>query len=567
MKSKKEKQAVVEKIDKLVNRTISKKTPGCALAIIHQGKPILAKGFGLANLETDTPITATTSFYLASLAKQFTGMGIALLVEKGQLTLKENIRTYLPELPEYCEQVTVEHLLHQQSGLVDYIRLFFFMGLGDNQEMDCYTNAEVFNLILRQKKLRFVPGDTHEYSNTNYFLLAKIIERVANQSFNQFIQSLLFNPLKMHHSFFLESSSQLINQRAIGYKLQKESKYSINTTRSSISGGSGLISTLEDFIKWNANIVDNHLGKNRTKIIELLSSTKALNDGTEQHYGYGLIIDDYKGLKHIHHTGQFAALKSTYHHFPDQELSVILFSNLESFAITQRALEISDLFLSDYLEIDLGLTAVEKTIEESKKQALINLPREKLTTFCGIYRSLKSNLYVTFVEKDGKLLFYVPDKACIKAVYEPITEYRFKLTSRGTSEILPSPFIEFQKKSESTDLIFIYSEEIKSTYRKFLPNKLTSQSKQEYSGKYYCQALDCFFGIQLINNSFFLKLPNTKIVSLYFIDKDEFVRNFDWLVFQRDKQNKIKGFFIYDFNSRLQPANKQGIFCQKIEVK
>jgi len=571
MSNKKNNLTLSEKVDKLISIKITDSTPGCGILVLHDGKIIYKKGFGLANLTENSYFSSKTSFYVASLAKQFTGMCIALLIERGKLNLEDDVRKYLADFPKFEQQIKIKHLVHHMSGLEEYIQVFFKLGYSVNQELDHYTDEDAWNVIVQQKKLKFEPGIEYSYTNTNYFILGKIIEVVTKQDFRSFVKEELFEKLKMHNTFFLTSSSQKIPNNAIGYKKSSLNEFEIYTTLQSITAASGLITTLEDFSKWEINFHNNQLGNDKYKIIRTILQNGKLYNGNMTNYGFGLMIKKHYNLQHIMHAGQFASLSSVTHRFPDQKLSVVLFTNNGSLDYIGLGLEIANLFLSDVLEIKFESEKQEEQVDSTQEKGneeIILLSKEKVRRFEGLYRSMKSQLIVSFEESNGKLLFFVPTKECERDVYYPISETEFVLEERGTSKkVAPPPKIEFKidENDESTiNLFFIYSEEVKNQYVKQQPESLTEETIEDYTGCYYSKRLNATITILEKNQSLIFKNPLGKEISLYYVALNEFIKPFDKIMFNRNPQGKIVDFLISSMFDIIQPNQNLGIRFEKL---
>lgn len=168
--------------------------PGTAVLIVKDGETVLNKGYGLANIEHNIPNSPTTVFDIGSVSKLFTGYAISLLIEQGELSPSDDIRKYLPELPDYGHVITIDHLLHHNSGIPNYIRLIFEAGWSFN---DRITSQHLLRLAYKQKQLDFVPGEKYQYSNTGYLFLAAIVEKVSGVSFRKWTQQSIFEPLEM----------------------------------------------------------------------------------------------------------------------------------------------------------------------------------------------------------------------------------------------------------------------------------------------------------------------------------------------------------------------------------
>jgi len=274
-------------------------SPGFAVGIIYDTNVVLSKGFGQAPLEYFSPITSDTVFDVGSIAKQFVGMVIALLEEDGQLSISDKIQKYLPEFPDYAQEITLANLLYHTSGIRNYTVLAYYM-MGYH-ESDAITKGEVYDLLLRLRSLNFKPGERWEYSDSNYFLLAEIVERITGKSMNNYAQEAVFHPLDMHNTLFRECHSQVIRNRAISYvnhpiafrspylyRNQQETSGSFHTLISNYEhvGAEGLFTTLDDLFKWDRNFLCNSLGKGKSNLVE-----RVLSPGVRINEDIGLVLE------------------------------------------------------------------------------------------------------------------------------------------------------------------------------------------------------------------------------------------------------------------------------------
>jgi CubicO group peptidase (beta-lactamase class C family) len=203
-----------EKIDALFLEWNSPERPGCSIGVVERGALVFARGYGMADLELAVPISPASVFDIGSIAKQFTAAAIALLVIDGKVGFDDDIRRFLPELPEYAKTVTVRHLLHHRGGLKDYIDPLL---AGGADYADVTTAAEALAVIVRERKTHFPAGERYEYSNTGYFLLGLIVERAAGTTLARFAAQRLFAPLGMHATLYRDDHTQTVKNRATGY--------------------------------------------------------------------------------------------------------------------------------------------------------------------------------------------------------------------------------------------------------------------------------------------------------------------------------------------------------------
>ena len=189
-------------------------TPGVVLAVIQNGEFVHHRGYGSANLEYEVPITSSTVFDAGSITKQFTGMAVAMLIHQGKIALDDDIRQYLPEVPDFGNPILIRHLAHHTSGLRDWICA---LGLAGWRIDDTMTTQDVLTMVKYQKELDFKPGTEFDYCNTGYTLLAEIISRVESEPFPQWISANILSPLGMVQTCIADSLSRLINNRANSY--------------------------------------------------------------------------------------------------------------------------------------------------------------------------------------------------------------------------------------------------------------------------------------------------------------------------------------------------------------
>ncbi|MFQ5628604.1 MAG: serine hydrolase domain-containing protein, partial [bacterium] len=255
------------KVDQIFADWDKPDSPGCALAVIQDGKTVYSRGYGMADLEHDIPISPQTVFYIGSTSKQFVTFSIALLAEQGKLGLDDNIRKYLPEFPDYGQPITIRHLIHHTSGIRDYLTLWSLAG---RNYLDYMPEDVVLDMICRQKELNFSPGEQHLYSNSCYFLLAVIVERASGQSLREYADKHIFKPLAMKNTHFHDNNKHIIKKRAYGYAPGKIGGFDQLIMRFDLVGSGGLYTCVEDLYLWDQNFYHNKLGKGGQEIIDLM---------------------------------------------------------------------------------------------------------------------------------------------------------------------------------------------------------------------------------------------------------------------------------------------------------
>lgn len=334
---------LTDRVDELFAGWDKADSPGCSLAVIQNGEIIYKRGYGMADLERNVPLSPASVFDIGSMGKQFMAMVIAILARQGALSLADSIRKHIPEMPAYAQPVTIGHLIHHLSGLRDYTTLMYFAGM---RFENFYYEEEILDLICRQNNFDNRPGEEYQYSNTNYFLLGVIAKRVSRKSLPALFQAYILDPLGMKATSFNDDVGRIIKNRATGYAPQ-EAGY---RNEMSFSGGFGdgmILTTVEDLFLWDQNFYQNKLGDYGNELIEEMLTPGVLNNGEQVNYGFGLWFDEYKGLRRIGHAGGWAGYRSDFIQFPAQKFSVICLANLSSIAPWQLSERVADIYLAD----------------------------------------------------------------------------------------------------------------------------------------------------------------------------------------------------------------------------
>ncbi|GAB3015292.1 serine hydrolase domain-containing protein [Bowmanella dokdonensis] len=324
-------------------------TPGMAVAIVKNGEILFRKGYGLANLEYDIPITAQTVFNVGSVSKQFTAFAIYLLAEQGKLSLDDDIRHYLPEMPDFGKPITIKHLCYHTSGLKEPLALLSFAGW----RMDDYISmAQVIQLLSRQTSLNFETGTAFRYSNANYVLLAEIVARVSGESFADFTRKNIFEPLGMQQSQFYDDNERLIKNRAYSYDFE-DGEFKKEKLNAAYVGSTALYTTAEDLAKWNANFYDPKVGSQG--LLEKFNALATLDDGTPAllsaelniQHAKGQFYRHYRGIETYIHTGGDAFFRSFFGRFPGEDLSIIVLSNSPHFVAFPTGIKLLEILVGD----------------------------------------------------------------------------------------------------------------------------------------------------------------------------------------------------------------------------
>ena len=387
-------------VDELFAEWDGEISPGAAVGIFMDGRIIYSKGYGVANLDYDIPITPQSVLRIGSISKQFIAMCIAILTEQGKLSFDDDIRTYLPEMPDYGNQITIRHLLHHTSGIREYLALVNLIGKPEGSVFG-YTTQELVELLSRQQKLNFEPGSQFSYTNSGYFLLAEIVTRVSGMKASAFAQENIFEPLGMTQTRFYDNPNAIIRNQAFGYSPKRDGGYRLDILRSDVIGDLGVITTVEDFLHWDNNFYENKLGAGTSDLITMMFTRGRTNSGEELSYALGLEFDSYRGLKTMSHGGSAVGYVAEFLQFPEQKFSIVILSNLSSFSPGRIARQVADLYLADQFSEPQASDERDRTRPDTPE------PVERLTpeleVFTGDFYSEELDFVYSFMVEGSSL--------------------------------------------------------------------------------------------------------------------------------------------------------------------
>ncbi len=487
--------SLTERVDQLFVSWDKPDSPGCALGIIQNGTLIYARGYGMANLEYNIPITAKSIFRIGSTSKQFAAMCLALLEEEGKLSVDDSIRKYLPQMPDYAEEITIRHLILHTSGIRDYLTL---AAIGGIREDDYYTDQEVVDLLARQKELNFKPGEEHLYSNSGYFLLSQIVKAASGKSLREYAEEKIFQPLGMRHSHFHDDHTEIVKNRATGYAPKKGGGFVISMTTLPMTGDGGVFTSVEDLFLWDQNFYANKLGNSGQALIDKLQTPGVLNNGKKLDYAFGLNVEDYKGLRMVGHGGAFVGFRADMIRFPEQKFSVICLANLSTFNPSVMARKVADIYLEGQFREKSEET--QKAVPEKAK--IIDLSESALKAKTGNYYDRDRDVLWTVVFKKDQL-----------QVQAPFTRFKISPVSptRFIAEDLPFNLeVEFEKNEETqTFVLYAWTEGKKQgMYESIEVAEPTPEELEVYVGEYYSEELDAAYFLGLKNGKLFLRHQN-----------------------------------------------------------
>ncbi|MEO8677875.1 MAG: serine hydrolase domain-containing protein [Vicinamibacterales bacterium] len=368
----------------------STSTPGCAVGVAVDGKPVLTKAYGMADLEHDVRNLPDTIFEAGSVSKQFTAAAILLLAKDGKLSLDDPARKYIPELPDYGTPLTIRHMLHHQSGLRDWGSVEAIAGWPRTTRE--YTHDHVLDIVSRQEALNFKPGTQYSYSNTGFNLAAIIVSRVSGMPFADFTAQRIFTPLGMRHTSWRDDHTRIVKGRSVAYSASGDG-FHTEMPFENVYGNGGLLTTVGDLLKWNENFDRPVVGD--AALVAQEQEPGKFADGHEGSYAFGLMVGNFRGLRKVDHSGSTAGYRAHLSRFPDEHTSVAVLCNVSSGNATGSANAVAEIYLAGKLK------PAPPPIEPDFTPPAVLLPAATLNEYAGNYWSDEAEVMFTIVvDKD-----------------------------------------------------------------------------------------------------------------------------------------------------------------------
>ncbi|HSK17800.1 MAG TPA: serine hydrolase domain-containing protein [Longimicrobiales bacterium] len=314
--------AMTAPVDAIFAQWDSTGSAGCAVGVARDGRTVLARAYGMADLEHGIRNTPATIFESGSLAKQFTAAAIALLALDGKLSLDDDVRRYVSELPDYGQTITIRHLLTHTSGLRDWGSVAAIAGWG--RDVRTHTHDHVLDILSRQRTLNFTPGTEYSYSNSGYNLLAIIVDRVSGMPFAEFSRTRIFEPLGLENTQWRDDYRRIVPGRSSAYAM-RGGTWVIDRPIENVHGNGGLLTTIEDLLTWNEALATGTLGG--PAFVQMMHQRGVLNNGRSIDYAAGLFVTSLDDVPEVSHTGSTAGYRAFLARYPDQHLDVAVLCN------------------------------------------------------------------------------------------------------------------------------------------------------------------------------------------------------------------------------------------------
>ena len=514
-----------EQVDKLfekMDRTIS---PGCAVAAMRDGKILYQRGYGMADLDHNVPITADTVFHVASMSQQFTAAAILMLAQERKLSLDDEVRKYVPELPDFGAHVTLRQLVHHTSGLRDQWEL---LGLaGWRYSLDLITDDDVLSIMSRQKDLNFPPGSKYMYSNTGYTLLAQVVKRVSGHSFREFTTSRIFQPLGMRNTHFRDDHAEIVKNMAYGYVPAKDT-FRISITNFDTVGATSLLTTVEDLALWDENFYNPRVGG--PEMIRQMLERGKLGDGEQLDYAFGLVIGKHRGLATVDHAGGDAGYRSDMIRFPDQHFTAVCLCNRADSNPSELTLQVAEIYLAK------EMTAADKV--DAGPGKTVQLAPEKLAAKVGTYIKAEGGQTLSITLQDDKL-HITPGAGEDSYEMNALSENDFRLATAPIDFKFEAP-----KPGGPLRLIVKHGEDKPEVFEAVSPFTPSTSELSSCVGFYYSEEIEPIYVMKIDDGKLVLHTLKNKPDTLRPITPDLFAGSIGTIRFKRNAQHQVSEFVL-----------------------
>jgi CubicO group peptidase (beta-lactamase class C family) len=491
-------------------------SPGCALGVVLDGELVYARGYGMSNLEHDIPIAPDSIFHVASVSKQFTALSIALLHEEGLLSLDDDVRTHVPELPDYGPRIAIRNFIHHTSGVRDMWDLLRFSGW---RQDDLINFDDLLDIVPRQKALNFQPGSEFLYSNAGYALLSVIVERVSGKSLRDFAGERIFKPLGMNRTNFHNDHMMVVRGRTQAYVPGDNGEFRISIPVFDVDGTTSLFTTVKDLQRWEANFREHTVGS--PEIHRLILTPGELNHGAPMGYAFGLTHRSYRGVGIVEHSGSDAGYRAHFLRVPEAKAAVFCLCNLSTMAPRRLAEQVLDICLTDRLE--------PAPWESSSTAADVELEQ-----WAGIYRNRAT----------GDLVRLASGEDGLETGFEQMT----KLVPAGDNRLADAsdPLVTFSlDTTNGTPVIersLIYPTGTPQVSEIVPPVSPTPAQLQAYTGTFESDEVVAVYEIDAEADHLLLKRRRFNPRKLVPAGQDCFATDNLRLEFQRDERGTVTGF-------------------------
>jgi CubicO group peptidase (beta-lactamase class C family) len=528
---------VAKQVDKVFTKWDRPDSPGCALGVYRGGQIVYKRGYGMEDLNEDAHITPGTVFHVASMSKQFTAASVVLLAQQGKLSLDDDVRKYIPQLPDFGQKITIRNLVYHTSGLRDQWALLELAGW--RYSKDLITDEDVMSMMTRQKELNFKSGERHVYCNTGYTLMGLIVKRVSGMSLREFTTKNIFEPLGMTHTHFRDDHAEIIKHDAVGYERETGKPFEISITNFDTVGATSLHTTVEDLQRWDENFYQPKVGG--AAFVQQMLEQGKLNNGEQLDYAFGLVVGKYKGLPTVDHGGADAGYRSDMTRFPVQHFSVAVLCNSAETDSSALARQVADIVLAKEIKAADAATPAKEPSTKSTAGMTVVLTMEQMAAFTGLYWNRENDAFVKIFMKEGKLEGDMGGGESL--VLKPFGESQFHIADRPWGDEVEIHFVAARgdepKRMERSD--GGGKPRVYEAQQAFSPG---GAELAEYTGAYVSEEIDPLYRIVLDQEKLSLVRLKHEADTLRPAVRDVFTGEIGTVRFVRDANGHVSGFVL-----------------------
>ncbi len=495
-------------IDRIFARYTEPNTPGCVLGVGRDGKLLYSKGYGLANLDYDVPLTAESIEEIGSVSKQFTTAAILLLANRGVLSLEDDIRKWLPEMPDFGNKITIRMLANHTSGLRDQWGLLSLMNSPPGTAV--HNPDQLLDLITRQRELNFKPNDEYLYSNSGYTLLGIIVKRASGKSLAEFSRENIFEPLGMKHTQWRDDFTRVVKGRATAYS-RNNTGYRQEMPFTNAYGNGGLLTTVADLVTWWDALYNDKLGKG---FLAQLTTSGVLNNKHVIPYALGVSNGEYRGVKEYTHSGSTAGYRAYLASFPSSRTTIAVLCSNATASTGAHTYAVADIVLAKELK-------PAPVVAQVKGSDNVDLSK-----YAGLYHEVATDQTHRIQLRNGKL--------AVENLELVATGPNTLEDTRGTVKV------EASERNGTIQLRVRRQNDIAFEIIKVEEVKPTNTELEEYAGSYTSPELGVNYQISANNGGLAVKRRLQSDLTLAPAFKDAF-SNFGTWVFTRDAGGKVNG--------------------------
>ena len=523
--------------DQIMARFDGPESPGAAVRVWRDGRTIFSKTYGMANLTYGIPFAEDTRTNIGSTSKQFTAFAIMLQAERGHLSLDDDIRKHIPELPEFEGTIQVRHLITHTSGLREFLNLLRMTGRRLDRG-DWIDRSELIDIAQRQPALQNAPGAEWNYNNTAFGLAATIVERTSGQTFHDFMEENVFGPLGMTGSMVRPSNRHIVPNQSEGYTPTEDGYRQIGDLGGAVGAGA-VYSTIVDLQTWVENYANPRVGTRET--IDEMMTSFVLTDGEETGYGYGLFIDEQGGLKRVHHGGADVAHRSMLAYYPGINAGITTQSNHAQFN-SNVAFELAEAFFGEAMELEDQQEAVAAEFDPE------DYDPEDFDEFAGRYALDSSpNIVFTFTREGNTIYGRPPGQERREMV--PVSDSTFRLPGTGASVT----FLRGEEGAVEGAILHGGGGDQRTTrLADDAPEEWKPEAEDlvDFTGRFFSEELETYYGFTVEEGDLVMHQRRLDMVTLTPGETDSFSGGGMTFAFERDRNGQVIGFYLSNVRTR-----------------